>query len=474
MSLSRPSAFILLAGICAVGLSLRLYGLDAESAWLDEAFAIGIARVDLEEVLYHLRLDVHPPLYYLLLRGWIALLDGSVWTARLLSVVCSVALIAVAYGAAARLIDRTAGLTTATLLAVSVFHVEFAQEARMYALLACLATVSAWSFSRLFGPPRLAWFVLFVVSTALMVHTQVYGLFVIGGQAATVALDVWRRRQEAVEPAARWIAALALVFAAFLPWLPVFTWQVALVQDHFWIGEPEPAGLVAVFRTFTGSTPLLLLAATLAVGGAVALSRRPRPEAGPSALLLLLPWLAGPILIPFGVSLISSPIFLPKYTIAASVPFAILTAAGITALPRRTLQVLALAACVVLSLSTLPAYYELPVKDGWREAVPLVEREAAADDAIVLYPYFNQIAFDFYRERQDLQVRPFPLFTAPPPADGWPAAISRATAGRARVWLVTLRFDASSEPVRAALARDFALVSHQVRQKLAIFCFERR
>jgi uncharacterized membrane protein len=470
-----PRTSVALTLIVLAGAALRLRGLDAESVWLDEAFSIGIARAGLDEVLYETRLDVHPPLYYILLHAWTLLAGGSTWSARLLSVVFSLGILVAAHVVGTRIAGRLTGLAAAALLAVSVFHIEFAQEARMYAQLTLLATLSTYGFMRLFEGPRLGWFLFYVVVTSLMTWTHVYALFVIGGQGLTMVADLIWRRAAAVDALGRWIAAQALVFAAFLFWLPVFTWQVSLVQTAFWIAAPEPMGFLGAFRTYTGSDDLLHVLLPLLAWGLFTLARQARTPARPhTPLFFLLPWLAGPILFPFVLSLVSSPIFLPKYTIAASVPFALIAAAGIARLPFRLLRVAVLALCVGLSARTLPAYYDVPTKDGWRTAVPVVESLAGPGDAVVVYPYFNKIAFDFYRQRADLQVRPFPLFTAPPPGDGWPVTFTRATAGRDRIWFVALGADPTAQVVIDELRRDFALTSQQVRQKIAIYQFDRR
>jgi 4-amino-4-deoxy-L-arabinose transferase-like glycosyltransferase len=128
-----PRASVALALILVTGAALRLRGLDAESVWLDEAFSIGIARAGLDE---------HPPLYYILLHAWTLVAGGSAWSARLLSVLFSLGILVAAHVVGTRLAGRATGLVTAALLAVSVFHIEFAQEARMYTQLTLLATLS--------------------------------------------------------------------------------------------------------------------------------------------------------------------------------------------------------------------------------------------------------------------------------------------------------------------------------------------
>lgn len=470
-----PRTVAALTGILLVGAFLRLHALDSESAWLDEAFAIRIARGGLDEIFLETRLDVHPPLYYIVLSGWLALTGGSVWSARLLSVVFSLMTLVATHVVGTRLAGRTAGLAAASLLAVSVFQIEFAQEARMYAQLTLLATLSMYGFIRLFDRPHPGWFITYTVATLLMTWTHVYAAFIIAAQALVVGIDLLWRRRGALETTGCWIAAQSLVFAAFLWWLPVFTWQVSLVQTRFWIAEPPPFGFLTAFRTYAGSPALLRILLGLAALGLWRVSR-PRAEASSPrpAWLFLLPWLAAPIAIPFALSFVGSPIFLPKYTIAASVPFALLAAAGIAALPGAWLRLAVLTVTVIVSTTSLPRLYDVQTKDGWRQAVPIVERLAGPDDAVVVYPYFNTLAYDLYRQRTDLQVRAFPLFTAPPPADGWSVTYSRATANRDRIWFVALRADPTVEVAIEPLREHFDLVDEYLEQQIVIYHFVRR
>ena len=218
---------------------------------------------------------------------------------------------------------------------------------------------------------------------------------------------------------------MVVVLVAFLPWLPQFTWQVDYVQQSFWIAEPASNGWFEAFRTYAGGPSLVYLQVTFGLSGVLSLRRLAPLPGGRSPLLVLVPWLLAPILVPFGLSFFGSSIFLPKYTIAASVPFALLVGAGILSLRIRVLQAAALATCLALGLWTLPRYYDTQTKDGWREAVATVEERARPDDLIVVYPYFNAYAYNLYRQRDDVVVRPFPLYGAPPPPDGWPVTNKR-------------------------------------------------
>ena len=60
--------------ITVIGGGLRILLLDSKGLWLDETFSIWVANHSVADMLqWTVRIDQHPPLYYLLLHYWIAL-----------------------------------------------------------------------------------------------------------------------------------------------------------------------------------------------------------------------------------------------------------------------------------------------------------------------------------------------------------------------------------------------------------------
>jgi 4-amino-4-deoxy-L-arabinose transferase-like glycosyltransferase len=463
-----------LAVVLTAAAALRLHHLDTESVWLDEAFSVAISRTTLSHIVAETGQDVHPPLHYFLLFFWGKMAGGTPWAARLLSTLFSLGVIGAAYGVASALRSRRVGLLAAVLLATSVFQIEFAQEARMYALLALLSTLSVGAFVRLLDSSSIRAFVAYVVVTSLLVYTHAYAAFVLAAQGASLAWIALRARPAATTIATRWVLALTCVLVTFLPWLAIFTWQFSSVQHAFWIPKPAWPAIGAPFLAYAGSKTLLWALTPLAILGTVAMWRARRAEpvvARPIAIVL--PWLVAPVALPFLLSRISSPIFLEKYTIAASVPFAILAAEGLALLPRARLRALALAGLMLLGIAPLRTYYAAIRKDNWRAAVPVIEQYAKPDDLVVFYPYFHQIPFDFYCQRSDLAERAFPLFEPPPPADGWTNVIERATGGHRRIWLITLQGDSTRTAVIDQFRQRFVERVHLTLQHVDAQLFER-
>ena len=115
----------------AVGLGVALRAWTRSDLWLDEALSVNIARLPPGELFEALRHDGHPPLYYLLLHGWIEVFGDGDEAVRSLSAVLSVATLPVAWVAGRRYGGRVAAVATVVLLATSPFAVRYATEARM-------------------------------------------------------------------------------------------------------------------------------------------------------------------------------------------------------------------------------------------------------------------------------------------------------------------------------------------------------
>src|SRR3990167_970423 len=115
----------LLGVIVLLGVALRSYHLGARSLWFDEAFSWRLIQFPLPEMLTRAAADVHPPLYYLLLKAWAFVFASSLLSLRSFSVVFAAASIATAYlftSYATR--SRGTGLLAACLLALSGFQIQ--------------------------------------------------------------------------------------------------------------------------------------------------------------------------------------------------------------------------------------------------------------------------------------------------------------------------------------------------------------
>lgn len=249
----RTVFLISVALIVLLALTIRLVGLGAESAWIDEAYSIVLARHALPDLIRGTAADQHPPLYYLLLHVWLWFGSG-VSFARLLSVMIGTLNVAQVAALGRKLGGEWLGLGAALLLALNPMHVWYSQEARQYILLATLTTAaSAELWNCLQGNRR---WVLYALYAILSIYTQYFAVFIFLAHAVIVVGWVILKREK--KTLLSWGLCYLALGLAFFPWLPT-----AINQFRFhtmsWIGEPAGGDVRDVLlRLLLGSGVLIL------------------------------------------------------------------------------------------------------------------------------------------------------------------------------------------------------------------------
>jgi len=141
--------------ITLIGGGLRVLLLDQKGLWLDEAFSVWLANHSVVDMLqWIIKVDQHPPLYYLLLHSWISRIGDTPYDVRLLSALFGAGTIPVMYLIGKRISGAVVGLAAAGFLAFSPFHIYYAQEARMYTLLTFNAAAAIYALARLLTDSR--------------------------------------------------------------------------------------------------------------------------------------------------------------------------------------------------------------------------------------------------------------------------------------------------------------------------------
>jgi mannosyltransferase len=410
--------------ILLVATILRLYCLTGQSFWADEGNSISLAQRSLALVARGAAYDIHPPLYYYLLWGWVRIFGDGEFAVRALSAVLGVALVYVVWLLGCRLGDRRVGLVAGFLAAISPYQVYYSQEARMYILAALLAALSVYFFGRLLEDAshgRAAGFLLpasWVLVTALGLYTHYsFPVIVLMENVAFILWlgltwqrgQVWRRLMS-------WAGLQLAVLALYAPWLPIAYRQVtswpALSPAHspgFIAGEAlrllslgetvEPGGITNWL--LTGFVVLFLLGLFPGKRDKVA---TPHPL---SAVLLPALYTVTPALMMIALSLAGRPAYRPKFFLVASPAFCIVLARGVLALRglrTRWLRVGWAVAAVVFvgatSLVSLRNYYFDPryARDDYRGILQTISAMERPGDAILLNaPNQWEVVHYYYR-----------------------------------------------------------------------------
>lgn len=227
----------------------RFYQLSGQSLWADEGNSVALVQHSFGEIARRTAFDIHPPLYYWLLKGWTVLLGQSEIGLRSLSAMLGVLLVYLVGVLGTRLFSRRVGLLAAFIAALSPLQVYYSQEARMYMLLAVLATLTVLAalfiLDRYRTQPNGGHFhlpgglyVLFVTA-GLYTH---YAYPVILLAVNSIALIwLWSRKPAPYvlrftfyAPLFNWLLLHLIPLLIYLPWLPA-AWR----QLTTWPAEPQ-------------------------------------------------------------------------------------------------------------------------------------------------------------------------------------------------------------------------------------------
>lgn len=217
---------VVIAAAITTALSL-LIGMN-QSVWFDEAYSIMVAKQSLDQLLHLAAIDTHPPLYYIILKGWAALFGWSELALRSLSVLALGGSVILSGLLLRRGFGARAAVTVMPFLVIAPFLLRYGFEIRMYVIGSFIGIAATYVLVRaLQAKTSKAQWLLYGLYAAL-VAAGVYTLYYLALLwIAHVVWLVWltiRERKSLLR--ARWWLAYVGSVVLFLPWLPTFLSQV--------------------------------------------------------------------------------------------------------------------------------------------------------------------------------------------------------------------------------------------------------
>ena len=226
----RSSLTLIIWLLLATGLCF--HNLDAQSFWNDEGNSARLSERSVALIIEGTASDVHPPLYYLLLRGFRTLLGESEFALRSFSAFVGVLFITTTAplarlfvhfgGVGKRRVSAEFESFTLLIAATSPAIVYYSQETRMYTLLPLLAALSTavlllWQQDSLCpSAPARPWLKPAAYSILMAAGLYTHYFFPITFAIHAIYVVVLRRRDLII----RWVAMCVVSGVLFLPWLP--------------------------------------------------------------------------------------------------------------------------------------------------------------------------------------------------------------------------------------------------------------
>ena len=212
------------------------------SIWFDEAFSAFIVRFNFFQIARYTATDVHPPVYYWILKIWTMLFGTSEVAFRSLSLLFGMTAITFGFLLVKRLFGRRAAFASLLFLALSPMLIRYGQEARMYTLAATIALAATYVLTFAVQSKKRKPWVIYGILVGLGMWTHYF--------TALVWLSHWLWRFIVTRRTGlrgvklrkaffskNWILAHIVAVGSFIPWMPFMVIQLSVVQGGgFWIG----------------------------------------------------------------------------------------------------------------------------------------------------------------------------------------------------------------------------------------------
>lgn len=398
--------------ILAVGSFLRIYGLGSESLALDEFHSLETSDESIGSIIIGKSLVTNPPLYFVCLRIWVELFGSSDTALRSLSVVFGILSIIVLYMLGYALFDKKTALLCSFLSAVSLYHIEYSQEARPYPLFLLLSLLSMTAFVNVLKKGRKQDYILGVVTNVLMVYAHNYALFIISAQVIYLFLYLKNYRQKVKNLVMMY--GFTGIFCIPL-FLFIFSGTNKIGTIISWINKPSLKDIFDLIITFSGKSLVLAFIFLIFILSVFVhldpsriyplfIKKKKRVKSDladvntyfPKNLILITIWLLTPIVLSFIISWLIIPVFVDRYFIGCSGAFYLLTARGLSRLSSKTFLFPILFVILIFTYFPLRENYFVKNKDPWKEVTSFIEQRYQKSDIIFLQPGYIQIAFDRY------------------------------------------------------------------------------
>lgn len=407
ISLQRTNALIVLFVLMVLPLAYFL------NIWSDEASTLYSTQNGLSDALRHAaNNEKQAPLYFWFLSVW-RMLSGSIFFARLFSVLCAAAAIRVFASVSSRLFEARPAMLAAAFFAFNPFLIWASLEIRVYALVILISVVLIRLFIETFWDEalndrrtRIAFFVVSLIA----LYTNYYLAFVLAGLFAALVIS---RKWKA---AANYLMAAVPAFVLFAPWLLEVRAQLAAntagyqearslidALQKLWrhaLTFMLPAG---VFPDGDGSAVLMarlwiVRIALLAVAVGIVL-RRGRMTA---LTVVLFAAVSTIFLCLLGSYFLLGPVYVElRHAAVLFVPLVLLAVSVLTDLfekpaPQWLLLPAALVVLMSFAYSVSILYPGMTKRGDWARVGEFIEQHESAGQPVVVFTTFDALALPYH------------------------------------------------------------------------------
>jgi len=437
---NKKIVLILISSLLIV-IGIELYNLTAVSLWHDEAFSALLIQYDFKEMMHRISLDVHPPFYYIVLKGWNFFFGNSLFSLRFFSVFFGVlAILSVYFLVKEAFKNKKLALLSSVLLAFNSFQIQYVMEARMYSLALFLIILSSYLLIKSLKSQKLIWWFLYALAVIAGIYTHYFFFFLVASQGifflywiiknsqfnfleffTPLEITKTRKKHKILKSLTGFklgLGAYLAVIFSYLPWLRIFLNQLNQVQESYWIPKmsiwsvPNTFAKMTIGEEIDSSKFWYILSGIVVIAIIAFIYALKKIESSYKWLIFLL------LIIPFSAVIVLSiktSIYMDRYFILCLPFYIILIGGAILKIENKSVKNILIGIVILGSLISFPIYWiNLNVKEkpGIAEATNYLKQEIKPNDKIFVGSSLIYFNFKYYN-----QTGIHPLLYAPGPLE---------------------------------------------------------
>jgi len=378
---------------------LSVFVFSKQSLRLDESQSLWQTSRNIPGIIHLVGLDVHVPLYHILLHFWELMFGNGVATSRTFSMIFFLLSIPGMYFLGSLAYSRRIGLFSAALLTVSPFMNWYGNEIRMYSLFTFIVIVNQYYFIRIYRRGGKSSWWGYAISALLGIYTHYFFFLNIFTQGLFFLFnkDIFPK-----DSFKRFLKIGGILALCFLPWVIYKLSLGGLSNTSPLIAPPTSVNVSNTFAQFLfgfqddhlNTILVSLWPLTVLLGfWALRQNRKVTPET-----VYFISSVIIPIITAFVISTFFLPVYVSRYLIFTTPSLFLFLSWLLYSYPKffSTIAKTILLAVMLIALSVQAFSANTPVKEDYRDVAVYLSQHAAPQDVIAVSAPFTIYPIEYY------------------------------------------------------------------------------
>ena len=332
------------------------------NVWYDEAYTLEMIKHSFSEIAEITAADVHPPMYYYMLKIFMLPFGENLFAAKIFSIIPICLTMLVGYFGIGRISNRLTGLLFCIFFAFMPVFTIYAVQVRMYTWCTFFVFSCGLFAYRAFEYDKIADWIFTAVFASAAAYSHYFSLVSVGIIYGFLMIASIRKKRFI-----KWLVFAFVIAALYVPWLASFISQLAdKIENDYWIAPITLATAADYFKTwfkcgnYTAAylVGLFIIYILAALGIFAEKKAKLRIPAILGVCVFILTNLTGIL-----ASIVVRPVFIERYAIPA-IPFLLFFAAeGISNLKGKSIKII----CILFFAAGFAVNYPVDFKFEYGE-----------------------------------------------------------------------------------------------------------